>query len=72
MAAGTRPKPEPRIIALQLGSELRITESGDIRLDNPTIEVENAAADAVISWYRDPDTGDHVIRLVDPFARRTR
>jgi hypothetical protein len=66
MAAGTRPKPEAQTVALQVGSELRITQNGEIKLSNPTIEVENAAADAVINVSFDPETKEHVIQLVDP------
>jgi len=71
MAAGSRQKPESQTIALQVGSELRITPNGDIKLSNPTVEVENAAADAVISIYTDPETHEHVIRLVDPVVEHS-
>ncbi len=70
--AGTQPQPE--YIPLQVGSELRITRNGDIRLANPTIESgpNEAAADAVITYYLDPHTNEHVIRLVDPLHAPTR
>ena len=71
MAAGSNPRPRPQVVALQIGSELRITQHGDIRLSNPTVEVENAAADAVISIYHDPETHEHVIRLIDPVVQRS-
>src|SRR6185437_6208915 len=41
-------KPQPEYIPLQVGSELRITQTGEVRLDNPTVESgpNEAAADA--------------------------
>jgi hypothetical protein len=66
MATGSRPTPQT--IALQVGSELRITATGEYTLSNPTVEVENAAADAVISLAYDPATKEHVIRLIDPLV----
>ena len=64
--AVTRPKPE--LIPLQVGSEVRINFRGEITLDNPTLETSEQAADAVIAYYLDPDTHEHVIRLIDPFV----
>jgi hypothetical protein len=52
-----------------VGSEVRINFRGEITLDNPTLEVDAAAADAVIAYYLDPETHEHVIRLIDPFVR---
>src|SRR5438270_3129002 len=51
-------KPQPEYIPLQVGSELRITQAGEIRLDNPTVEAgpNEVAADAVITYYLDPQT----------------
>jgi hypothetical protein len=66
MAGGTRPRLQAQDVALQVGSELRIKQNGEFSLSNPTLEVENAAADAVISIAFDPDTKEHVIKLVDP------
>ena len=67
-------KPQPEYIPLQVGSELRITQTGQVRLDNPTVESgpNEAAADAVITYYLDPQTHEHVIRLVDPLHAPTR
>lgn len=67
-------QPQPEYIPLQVGSELRITQDGEIRLDNPTIESgpNEVAADAVITYYLDPRTREHVIRLVDPLHAPTR
>jgi len=67
-------KPQPEYIPLQVGSELRITQTGEVRLDNPTLESgpNEAAADAVITYYLDPQTREHVIRLVVPLHAPTR
>jgi hypothetical protein len=61
-------------IPLQVGSELKITAQGEIRLDNPPVEGEPAldAADAVLDYRFDPETGEHTIRLVEPTALRSR
>jgi hypothetical protein len=57
-------------IPLQAGSELRIRNNGEVSVSNPTIEAEPAldAADAVLDYRFDPQTGEHVLRLVDPLA----
>jgi hypothetical protein len=59
-------------IPLQLGSELRIRNNGEVSVSNPTIEAAPAldAADAVIDYRFDPQTNEHVIRLVEPLAHR--
>ena len=59
-------------IPLQVGSELRIRNSGDLSVSNPTIEAAPAleAADAVLDYRFDPQTGEHVLRLVEPLAAR--
>jgi len=59
-------------IPLQTGSELRIRNSGEVSVSNPTVEAEPAldAAGAVLDYRFDPQTGEHVLRLVDPLARR--
>lgn len=60
-------------ITLQVGSELRIKTSGEIVIDNPELELTHApaAADAVISYRRDPDNGDIVLRLLKPVSHQT-
>ena len=60
-------------VPLQVGSELRIRNNGEIVVSNPTIEAEPAqdAADAVLDYRFDSDTGEHVIRLVEPAALRS-
>lgn len=57
-------------IVLQVGSELRIRNNGDIVIDNPELELigEDRAADAVLIYRFDPQTGVHSLRLVDPVA----
>jgi hypothetical protein len=62
-------KNETRIV-LQVGSELRIKNNGDIVIDNPELELvgEDRAADAVLIYRFDPQNGVHSLRLVDPFA----
>ncbi len=65
-------QPEMRI-PMQVGTEFRIRKNGDIVLDNPEIELaaDTAAADAVLSYRFDPETGEHVLRLLDPVAERS-
>lgn len=57
-------------IVLQVGSELRINNKGDIIIDNPELELarDQEAADATIAYRFDPDAGVHVFRLLDPVA----
>ncbi|MGH9711813.1 MAG: hypothetical protein ACRD5M_00735 [Candidatus Acidiferrales bacterium] len=57
-------------IVLQVGSELRIMNNGDITIDNPELELtrEDRAADAVLLYRFDAGAGVHVIRLLDPVA----
>jgi hypothetical protein len=61
-------------IVLQVGSELRVSNSGDITLDNPELELlgEDRAADAVLLYRFDPKAGTHVFRLLDPVAHHAR
>jgi hypothetical protein len=62
---------ETRIV-LQVGSELRIKNSGDFVIDNPELELagDDRAADAVLMYRLNPQTGEHVLRLVEPVADR--
>lgn len=57
-------------IPLQVGSELRIRNNGEVSVSNPTVEAAPAleAADAVVDYRFDPQTGEHVLRLVEPLA----
>ncbi|HEX4002994.1 MAG TPA: hypothetical protein VHX36_10125 [Candidatus Acidoferrales bacterium] len=59
-------------IVLQVGSELRIKNNGDIVIDNPELELaaDDRAADAVLMYRFDEQAGVHVLRLVDPVADR--
>ncbi|HWC99413.1 MAG TPA: hypothetical protein VG456_21790 [Candidatus Sulfopaludibacter sp.] len=66
------PHPSFTRIPLQVGSELRIRNNGELSVDNPTLEGAPAldSADAVLDYRFDPNTGEHVIRLTQPTARR--
>ncbi|HTS11230.1 MAG TPA: hypothetical protein VMH00_03860 [Candidatus Limnocylindrales bacterium] len=57
-------------IVLQVGSELRIKNNGDVVIDNPEIELlgDDRAADATLLYRFDPQAQEHVLRLVDPVA----
>ena len=59
-------------IVLQVGSELRIKNNGDIVIDNPELELvgEDRAADAALIYRFDAENGVHSLRLVDPVADR--
>jgi hypothetical protein len=62
-SAGTR-------IVLQVGSELRIKNNGDIVIDNPELELagDEQAADALLLYRFNAAAGEHIIRLLDPVA----
>ena len=57
-------------ISLQVGSELRIKNNGDVVIDNPELELaaDDRAADAVLVYRFDPKAGEHVLRLLEPVA----
>ena len=59
-------------IVLQVGTELRITNQGEVILSNPELELsrEERAADAVLLYRFNPNAGEHTFRLVDPLADR--
>ena len=61
-------------IPLQVGSELRIRNNGELTVSNPTVEAEPAldAADAVLDYRFDAHTGEHVLRLLEPAATHKR
>jgi hypothetical protein len=71
MKAKQTSKNESRIV-LQVGSELRIKSNGDFVIDNPELELagDDRAADAVLMYRLDPQTGEHVLRLLEPVANR--
>lgn len=57
-------------IPLAVGSELRITNNGEVRLGNPTVEAAPAldAAGAVLDYRFDEERREHVLRLIEPVA----
>jgi hypothetical protein len=57
-------------IPLQVGSELRIKNNGDLTLGNPQLELagDTSAADAVLLYRLDPRSGEHILHLLDPVA----
>lgn len=57
-------------IVLQVGSELRVTNNGEVIIDNPEIELtpQPSAADATLLYHFDARAGQHVFRLLDPVA----
>jgi hypothetical protein len=64
-------------IPLQVGSELRIRNDGELHVSNPTVETGRgaegaAAADTVLEYRFDPGTSEHVIRVLEPFRLRKR
>jgi hypothetical protein len=65
------PSEEMRIV-LQVGSELRISNNGEVIMSNPELELarDDGAADAVLLYRFDPTAGQHTFRLVDPVADR--
>lgn len=57
-------------IVLQVGTELRITNRGEVILSNPELELarDERAADATLRYRFDASAGEHIFRLVEPFA----
>jgi hypothetical protein len=57
-------------IVLQVGSELRVNNKGEIVVSNPELELaaEDRAADAVLLYRFDASRGEHIFRLATPFA----
>ena len=60
-------------IPMQVGTEFRIRNNGDIILDNPELELaaDPAAADAVLSYRFDAESREHILRLLEPVAERS-
>ena len=60
-------------IPMQVGTEFRIRNNGDIIVDNPELELaaDPAAADAVLSYCFDAESGEHILRLLEPVAERS-
>ena len=69
-ARTNEPSGDGTTIALQVGTELRITNKGEIIVSNPELELsrEERAADATILYKFDHNKGEHSLRLVDPLA----
>jgi hypothetical protein len=59
-------------IPMQVGTEFRIRNNGDIIVDNPELELaaDPAAAGAVLSYRFDAESGEHILRLLEPVAER--
>ena len=59
-------------IPLQVGSELRIKNNGEISVSNPEVELAEQirAADAILSYRFNRETGEHILRLLEPVADR--
>ena len=57
-------------IVLQVGSELRVTNKGEIVVSNPELELarEDRAADATLLYRFDANRGEHIFRLATPVA----
>jgi hypothetical protein len=57
-------------IVLQVGTELRVTNKGEVLVSNPELELarEDRAADAVLLYLFNAERGEHVFRLVEPVA----
>ena len=65
-----KPERNETKIVLQVGTELRINNKGDIIVDNPELELarEVEAADATLMYRFDSERGVHIFRLLDPVA----
>jgi hypothetical protein len=59
-------------IPLQVGSELRIRNNGELSVSNPTVEGAPAldAADAILDYRYDAQSGEHVLRLLKPTSTK--
>ncbi len=64
------PTTEVTRIPMQIGTEVRIKASGELAVSNPETEIQpsEAAASAILTYYRDPQTGEHVIGLAKPLS----
>jgi quinol monooxygenase YgiN len=69
---GAGQRSEEEQIPMQVGSELRIKNTGEIVIDNPELELaeDPAAADAVLAYSFNRSASEHVIRLLEPVANR--
>jgi hypothetical protein len=57
-------------IVLQVGTELRVSNNGEVVVSNPELELarEDRAADAVLLYRFNADRGEHVFRVAEPVA----
>ena len=57
-------------VVLQVGSEFRVSNNGEVVLDNPELELsqDTRAADATLMYRFDAAKGEHIFRLVEPVA----
>ena len=57
-------------VVLQVGSEFRVSNNGELILGNPELELsqDTRAADATLMYRYDAAKGEHIFRLVDPVA----
>ena len=57
-------------IVLQVGTELRVTNQGEVVVSNPELELarEDRAADAVLLYRFDAGRREHIFRLATPVA----
>jgi quinol monooxygenase YgiN len=58
------------IIPMQVGSELRIRNNGEIVISNPEVDLalDPKAADATLAYRFNRTRGEHILRLLDPVA----
>jgi hypothetical protein len=59
---------------MQVGSELRIGKDGEVSVSNATSQAAASpvVAEAVFDYRFDPQTGEHVLRLLEPVAENRR
>ncbi len=59
-------------IVLQVGTEFRVNNKGEVILSNPELELakDERAADATLLYRFDSATGEHTFRLLNPVADR--
>jgi hypothetical protein len=67
---GTMATSEEMKIVLQVGTELRVTNKGQVVVSNPELELarEDRAADATLLYRFDANRGEHIFRLATPVA----
>jgi hypothetical protein len=55
---------------LQVGTELRVSNNGEVVVSNPELELarQDRTADDVLLYRFNADRGEHVFRLAEPVA----